>query len=120
VLGPCHPQFAVFMFNIFSRAPVSIFAKELTSKLVKRYSPTVDQQANKKPSVNRLTRIVEETLNAAVEFQQTHGLGWYGKSKLANEFRWALTEAGYTKEFVDFATEAMVVYLNQRTASKSA
>ena len=107
------------MFNIFNSAPISSFAKELTTKLIKRYSPTVDQQANKKPSVNRLTRIVEETLNAAVEFKQTHSLGWLGKSKLANEFRWALTDAGYTKEFVDFATEAMVVYLNQKHSPKA-
>lgn len=108
------------MLNIFSRAPVSEFAKELVSKLIKRYPPTADQQANKKPSVNRLTRIVEEALKAAIEFKNTHNLGWLGKSKLANEFRWALTEAGYTKEFVDFATEAMVIYLNQKTISKSA
>lgn len=107
------------MLNIFNQAPVSDFAKELAAKLVKRYSPAVDQQTNKKPSVNRLTRIVEETLKSAVEFKQAHNLGWLGKSKLANEFRWALTEAGYTKEFVDFATEAMVVYLNQKSTPKS-
>ncbi len=108
------------MLNIFSRAPVSGFAKELVFKLTKRYPPTVDQQTNKKPSVNRLTRIVEETLKAAVEFKTSHKLGWLGKSKLANEFRWALTEAGYTKEFVDFATEAMIVYLNQKATPRSA
>ena len=107
------------MLNMFSQAPIAEFAKELTTKLQKRYSPAIDQQENKKPSVNRLTRIVEETLKAAVEFKQTHNLGWLGKSKLANEFRWALTEAGYTKEFVDFATEAMVVYLNQKHPPKA-
>ncbi len=105
------------MLNIFKSAPVADYSRELTAKLVKRYPPSLDQKPSQKPSVNRLTRIIEETLKAAVEFQLKNKLGWLGKSKFANEFRWALTEAGYTKEFVDFATEAMVVYLNRKPST---
>lgn len=90
------------------------FATGLANKLTKRYPPQTDQQTGKRPSVNRLTRIVEETSVSATKFSVDKKLGWLGKAKLANEFRWSLSEAGYTKEFVDFATEAMVVYLNQK------
>jgi len=105
-------------FQNKSNTDIKVFATGLASKLIKRYPPQTDQQAEKRPSVNRLTRIVEETSTSAAKFSADKKLGWLGKAKLANEFRWSLSEAGYTKEFVDFATEAMVVYLNQKQASK--
>jgi hypothetical protein len=47
-----------------------------------------------------------------VEFKSTQKLGWLGKAKLGNAFRWQLTELGYQKDFVDIATEAVVVHLS--------
>jgi hypothetical protein len=35
------------MLNMFSQAPVAEFSKEIAAKLQKRYSPAVDQQANR-------------------------------------------------------------------------
>lgn len=96
--------------TMFSRAPVAEFAKSLAQELAKRYPPTIDQQAEKRPSVNRLTRVMEDAVVKVAAFQAEHRLGWFGKAKLGNAFRWELVELGYTKEFVDLATEAVVVH----------
>ncbi len=93
---------------------IKLFATQLADRLAKRYPPALDCEPGRRPSVNRLTRIVEETCQQAVEFKVERKLGWLGQARLGNEFRWALTELGYTKEFIDFATEAVVVYLTRK------
>ena len=51
-------------------------------------------------------------------FQQEHRLGWIGKASLGNSFRWELREMGYQKDFIDLATEAVVVHISKATAEK--
>ena len=105
------------MFSFF-RSPknseIKQFAIDLASQLAKRYPPALDSQPGKRPSVNRLTRITEDACIKAVNFHSTNSLGWFSKARLGNDFRWALTELGYTKEFVDFATEAVVIHISRK------
>jgi hypothetical protein len=96
------------------------FASELAASVAKRYPPALDGSPQKSPSVNRLTRIMEETCAKAVEYQKEHQLGWFAKARLGNAFRWELAERGYTKEFVDLATEALVVSLTKPKVGKGA
>ena len=91
---------------------IDTFAKSLADGIAKRYPPSLDSQPGKRPSVNRMTRIIEDACKEAVEFKSTQKLGWLGKAKLGNAFRWQLTELGYQKDFVDIATEAVVVHLS--------
>lgn len=93
------------------------FARSLAQDIGKRYPPALDQQEGKRPSVNRLTRIMEDACEKAVDFQREHKLGWLGKAQLSNSFRWELTEMGYQKDFVDFATEAVVVHISRKPAA---
>lgn len=98
---------------LFARVDIAAFAAELAQSVAKRYPPSLDNDPGKRPSVNRLTRIMEDTCAKAVEFRVAHRLGWLGKAKLGNAFRWQLTELGYRKDFVDFATEAVVVHISR-------
>lgn len=99
--------------KIFKSAPVDEFAKSLAAQIAKRYPPALDREPGKRPSLNRLTRIVEDACQKVVTFQAEHRLGVVGKAKLGNAFRWELTELGYQKDFVDLATEAVVVHLSR-------
>lgn len=90
------------------------FAVDLADQIAKRYPPALDSQPGKRPSVNRLTRITEDACVKAVEFHDRHKLGWLSRARLGNDFRWALAELGYTKEFVDFATEAVIVHISRK------
>lgn len=103
--------------SIFAGAPVEAFAKTLAGDISKRYPPALDQDPSKRPSVNRLTRIMEDACEKATAFRAEHDLGWFGKAKLANAFRWELAELGYQKDFIDFATEAVVVHLSSKRSS---
>jgi hypothetical protein len=100
--------------SLLKKAPVDEFAKLLVGDIVKRYPPALDREAGKRPSVNRLTRIVEDACSQAAGFRAEHRLGWLGQAKLANAFRWELTEQRYSKDFIDMATEALVVYVSRK------
>jgi len=106
--------------GLFSSPHITEFAKGLVGKLSKRYPPALDVNPEKKVSENRLTRVLEETLAQAVEFQREHKLGLLGRAKLGNEFKWQLKELGYTERFIDVATEGLMVYLTRGSAPSSA
>src|SRR4029434_4376905 len=51
-------------------------------------------------------KVIMEGLAArAVRYHEQHKLGIYRKAKLANVFKWKLTEIGYSKPFVERATQ---------------
>lgn len=93
---------------------VDQFAKTLAQDIAKRYPPTMDTAQEKKVSTNRLTKILEDAYAKAKQFNQEKGLGMYKKAKFGNTFRWELKELGYTKEFIEVATEGLVVYLSRK------
>jgi hypothetical protein len=103
---------------MFANPAIATFAKQLAEGIAKRYPPALDQEPAKRPSVNRLTRIVEDACKQAVEFKETQRLGWLGRARLSNAFRWELLELGYRRDFVDLATEAIVVGISSRKAAK--
>jgi hypothetical protein len=108
------------LFSAFSNQDITAFAKDLAAKVVKRYPPALDVNPAKRVSENRLTRVLEETLAQAVEFQQKHKLGALGKAKLGNEFRWQLKDLGYSDAFIDVATEGLMVYITRGSAAPAA
>jgi hypothetical protein len=99
---------------IGGQGKVEDFAKRLAEDVAKRYPPALDREVAKRPSVNRMTRIVEDVCAKAVEFQTESRLGWLGKARLGNAFRWELSNLGYQKDFVDLATEAVVVHISRK------
>lgn len=92
---------------------INEFARELTENLSKRYPPALDVNPEKKISANRLTKVLEEALASASQFQRENKLGIYGKAKLGNEFKWQLKELGYSDQFIEVATEGLMVYITR-------
>lgn len=102
------------MFGLFSGSKkINEFAKELAANLAKRYPPALDVNPEKKISANRLTKVLEEALQSAAAFQREHRLGLLGKAKLGNEFKWQLKELGYSEQFIEVATEGLMVYVTR-------
>jgi hypothetical protein len=102
------------LFGSVSSKDVDTFAKELAEDLAKRYPPALDQAGGQTLSEKRLTRILEDVCNKAVAYKNEHKLGVYKKARLGNTFRWELEERGYSKAFIETATEGLVVYLSRR------
>jgi hypothetical protein len=99
--------------SLFSTKHINAFARELADSLAKRYPPVLDVSPEKKISANRLTKVLEETLSRAADFQREHRLGTFGKAKLGNEFKWRLRELGYSEKFTEVATEGLMVYVTR-------
>ena len=101
----------------FSNKDVDQFAKSLAVEISKRYPPSLDQAKEKKISQNRITRVLEDVFNKATAFKAEKHLGVYRKARLGNTFRWELTDLGYSKPFVEMATEGLIVYITRKSQS---
>ncbi len=108
------------LFSFLGKSDVTEFAKTLAASLAKRYPPSIDAATEKKISEARLTKVLEDVLNQATEFQRERQLGLFGKAKLGNEFRWQLKELGYTEKFIEVATEGLMVYVTRGSAPAAA
>lgn len=102
------------LFRSRHSTDLETFAHSLADDIVKRYPPALDVAQDKRPSQNRLTRILEDACQKAVEFQKVTPMGWISKARVANMFKWKLREHGYSNAFVDLATEAIVVHLSKK------
>lgn len=91
----------------------SAFAKQIVSTLVKELPPKLMQEHRGTMSVNKVTRQLEKTYKAAVDYQREQRLGFIRRAFLANGFRWELKECGYPDDFVSVATEGLVVELSR-------
>lgn len=94
------------------------FAKQLALDLSAHYPPSLDQSPQKRVSVNRMTRILEDAFSRAESFKNEQRLGWLGKARLGNSFRWELKELGYSSDFIEMATEGLIVYITRKADSK--
>lgn len=103
------------LFGSVSSKQVDEFAKGLVQELAKRYPPALDAGGARRLSQKRLTEILEGTYGKAVEFKERHKLGVYKKARLGNTFRWALEDLGYSKNFIETATEGLVVYITRKS-----
>jgi hypothetical protein len=105
------------VFDRLSSKDVDQFAKSLAVEISKRYPPALDQAKEKKISQNRISRVLEDAYKKAVEFKGEKHLGVYRKARLGNTFRWELTDLGYSKPFVELATEGLIVYITRKAQS---
>ena len=103
------------LFGLVSSKAVDEFAKNLAQEIAKRYPPSMDAgSGERKLSQKRLTSILEDTYKKAIEFRNQNKLGVYKKARLGNTFRWELEELGYSKKFIETATEGLVVYITRK------
>jgi hypothetical protein len=102
------------LFGAVSSKEVDAFAKQLADELANRYPPAKEQTGQQSASEKRLSSILEDICNSALRFKNEHKLGVYKKARLGNTFRWELEERGYSKMFIETATEGLVVYLARK------
>lgn len=89
----------------------------MANNLLKSYPPSLEAIKKKKLSVDRISKILEKIYADAQAFKTTNNMGLFGKTRLCHAFKWQLTELGYSKSFVDVATEGLVVYLSKSKTS---
>lgn len=86
------------------------FATILAADLGRRFPPA--SEARTDAGVEHQIKVILEGLTMrAVRYHERNKLGVYKKAKLANVFKWKLTELGYSEKFVDRATKHLVTRL---------
>jgi hypothetical protein len=65
-------------------------------------------------TLSKITKELEKTYSSAQKYKLENKFGFIKTAYLANSFRWALHDKGYPKDFIDIATEGLVVQLTKR------
>lgn len=90
-------------------------AADLAGHLVKNLPPKTIRERIHTLSASRITRVLEQAFSKLTG-ESTVGRSFLGRTMLANNFRWALKDAGYPREFVDIAVEGLIVEVSRRPA----
>ena len=88
-------------------------AKSLAQTLSKEISPKVMNEKRKLLSVNKITKILEIAYQSVEIYQVNKKLGFFRRVVLANNFKWELKSLNYPDDFVNMATEGLLVSLTK-------
>ncbi len=105
------------IFQRFSFQREKQMAAGLAEHLVKSLPPKTISERIHTLSANRITRVLEQAFGKLSQDEET-GRGFWGRAVLANNFRWALKDVGYPKEFIDIAVEGLIVEASRRKSSE--
>lgn len=103
-----------FIARLFNHDAEKALAKELSAQLIKNLSPKLMSERRQVLSVNKVSRLLEQSYEIAKAYQSTHKLGMIKRAVLANSFRWELKACGYPDDFISVATEGLVVELGKK------
>lgn len=101
-------------FKIFNSSAEKALAHDLVVGLKKDLPPILMEKQRKVLSVNKITRLLEKTYQAAREHQNSQNMGFIKRAILANSFKWELKNLGYPEDFIDMATEGLVMELMKK------
>ncbi|OGA52511.1 MAG: hypothetical protein A3F74_25940 [Betaproteobacteria bacterium RIFCSPLOWO2_12_FULL_62_58] len=108
------------IFEWFDTEDGDELARAIVTELVTRVPPSTLPAKDKK-AATRLRNTHDAIFARAGKFARTRKLNVYKKARLANQFRWALKDAGYPPEFVESWTYelATLVALASRGREKT-
>ncbi len=95
------------------------FARSIVEQLGRELPAGLMETRRKVLSVNKVTRQLEKVYEAAADYQAKNRLGFIRRAALANAFRWELKNSGYPDDFIEVATEGLVVELSRKRAKGS-
>lgn len=101
------------LLNWFSRKNEKAAVLSAIDKLAKELPASVIIAGRGKASVNKVTRLLERTYGEIVSISGPRGFGFVGRALIANVFKWGLMDKGYPDEFVEMATEGLIVALSR-------
>lgn len=100
-------------FHFASFSSEKVLAQELVKKLSIELPATLMENRRKVLSVNKITRLLEQTYLMAYNYQRLHKIGFIKRSVLANYFKWELKNSKYPSDFIEMATEGLIVALTK-------
>ena len=103
------------MFSFFSGdREGTALAQTMANMIKKNVDPSSFGKDAKLLSTNKVVRLLEGCYAVAVDYKESKRLGVVKSAKLANAFKWELKQMDYPDNFVDLATEGLVVALTKK------
>lgn len=99
------------LFSFLSGTPEKSVASAMVDLLFKELPPDMVSREKGVISVNKITRALERAIELAKKHQQDRRLGTFGRARFANYLKWELVGRGYPPDFVELATESLVMEL---------
>ena len=103
-----------FITRLFDHDAEKTLAKQLVEQILKNLSPKLMSERRQVLSAKKISRLLEQAYAIAKDYQVAHGLGMAKRAILANSFRWELKSCGYPDDFINVATEGLVVELSKK------
>lgn len=102
------------MAGLFDYSQERAFAAELVAQIAKQLPPaSMTGESMSRLSVNKITRSLERVYQEAGRHLSDHKMGLLRRSIFANAFKWSLREKGYPANFIDIATEGLVMEMTK-------
>ena len=92
-------------------------AREIVAELIKRVPPGTLPAKDKQAAI-RLRNTHDAVFARAGKFARTHKLNVYKRARFANQFQWALKDAGYPQEFVESWTYELATLITVAPATQ--
>ncbi len=87
------------------------FVADLVAKIAADIPPDLMAGQGRVMTVNRITRLLERAFHTAEQYKAEHKPGYFRRVLMVNSFKWGLKSRGYKEEFVNIATEGLIVSL---------
>lgn len=100
--------------KIFNYSAEKALAHDLAIDLQKNIPPALMEKQKKVISVNKITRLLENIYQIAKDHQRAQKMGFIKRAVLANSFKWELKNIGYPEDFIDMATEGLVMEIMKK------
>ena len=107
----------MIVFDWFDAGEGDALVREIVAELVKRVPPSTLPAKDRKAAI-RLRNTHDAVFARAGKFARTHKLNVYKKARLANQFRWALKDAGYPPEFIESWTYELATLVTLASAGR--
>lgn len=107
------------MLSFLSSKESVKFGENLANELAKQFPASLQNSGKSKISADRIAKILEKLYLSAQLFRDAQGIGYFKKTRLCHAFKWRLIELEYRTEFVDMATEGLIVYLSKPILSSN-
>ena len=91
------------IFKWFDTKDVDALSSRIVRDMIDRVPPAAFEGGGRKAEAKK-DRTHDLVLRQAHDYARDHRLNVFTKARLANNFKWALLEAGYPKDFVDRMT----------------
>ena len=107
------------LLDLFRTSAEKELAHSLAEHIAKNIPPKLLDQKRQLLSANKISRTLEQAYARAKDHQKQVQMGFARRAIFANSFKWELQSRGYPKDFVNLATEGLVVELSRAGDTES-